>query len=148
MARKQIKLLRKKQPYLDITDREVRNVTLAGLCHDLGHGPFSHVFDGVFIPGLQRKASNSAEEVNGQPAYWRHEEGSTMMFRDLIESHPALAEQVSEQDIKDICSLILGKKSPGDVQRPWLFEIVSNSRNGIDVDKFDYLNRDSQKMKV
>ena len=71
-----------------------------------------------------------------------------MMFRDLIESHPALAEQVSEQDIKDICSLILGKKSPGDTQRPWLFEIVSNSRNGIDVDKFDYLNRDSQKMKV
>ena len=66
-----------------------------------------------------------------------------MMFRDLIESHPALAEQVSEQDIKEICNLILGKKKPGDEQRPWLFEIVSNSRNGIDVDKFDYLSRDS-----
>ncbi len=26
-----------------------------------------------------------------------------------------------------------------------MFEIVSNSRNGIDVDKFDYLNRDTQK---
>ena len=72
-----------------------------------------------------------------------------MMFRDLIESHPALAEQVSEQDIKDICNLILGeKKNAGDAQRPWLFEIVSNSRNGIDVDKFDYLSRDSQKMNV
>ena len=32
--------------------------------------------------------------------------------------------------------------------RPWCFEIVSNSRNGIDVDKFDYLSRDCQKINV
>ena len=30
--------------------------------------------------------------------------------------------------------------------RQWIFEIVSNPRNSIDVDKFDYLARDTNKM--
>ena len=32
--------------------------------------------------------------------------------------------------------------------RAFLYEIVSNSRNGIDVDKIDYLLRDTQKINV
>jgi len=34
------------------------------------------------------------------------------------------------------------------IGREWISEIISNSTNGIDVDKFDYMSRDTQKTNV
>lgn len=31
----------------------IKSITLAGLCHDLGHGPFSHLFDRNVIKNLE-----------------------------------------------------------------------------------------------
>ena len=45
LAGKMLLNIRSKQPELEITDREIMLVQLAGLCHDLGHGPFSHAFE-------------------------------------------------------------------------------------------------------
>ena len=47
-----IERLQQRQPELNITESDILCIKLAALCHDLGHGPFSHVFDGLFIPKL------------------------------------------------------------------------------------------------
>jgi HD superfamily phosphohydrolase len=53
IAKKLMNKLKKKQKYLEITSRDIQNVSIAGLCHDLGHGPFSHVFDNHFLRTLK-----------------------------------------------------------------------------------------------
>eukprot|EP00760_Papus_ankaliazontas_P015699 PhM_4_TR16672/c0_g1_i1/m.92996 len=128
---------------IDISDRDVLCVSIAGLCHDLGHGPFSHLFE-LYI--------NEARTRLGRPK-WHHEDCSLSMVRYLIkENNIPLADYgISEEDINFVCALIRGLKPneawPSGIGRTedkrFLFEIVSNKRNGIDVDKLDYFLRDS-----
>nr|CAG8441741.1 15563_t:CDS:10 [Entrophospora candida] len=104
-------------------------VTLAGLCHDLGHGPFSHIFDNHVIPTL-------IPDIE-----WKHEMASEMMFDHLVEHNEIVGIELSTDNVKFIKSLISGVNSSS--SRPdFLFDIVANKRNSIDVDKFDYLERD------
>ena len=153
LAHKLVAHLRAVQPELKITDEEVLCVTLAGLCHDLGHGIYSHLFDLKFI-----RRANPAAHASG----WEHEHASVAMLRYLIEDNDLRGEfahyGLHDEHIQFIQELILG--SADEAPRAWrwqgwppagtddvrdrgfLFEIVSNKRNGIDVDKFDYFARD------
>ena len=70
--------LRKNQPRLGITDSDILCVKIAGLCHDLGHGPYSHLYDGVFI----RRMHPNGIDKKGRK--WRHEDGSVLMFQHLL----------------------------------------------------------------
>ena len=67
------KLREKQQSQLEISDRDVFNVSIAGLCHDLGHGPFSHVFDNHFL----RTINPNTE--------WTHEGASTSLLRYMVD---------------------------------------------------------------
>ncbi|KDR74242.1 hypothetical protein GALMADRAFT_269180 [Galerina marginata CBS 339.88] len=120
--------LQKKQPALSITDRDVECVEIAGLCHDLGHGPWSHVWDGLFIP----------RALPGKK--WQHEDGSEMMFDALVKENDP---ERSLEDQNFIKALIAGDHKRTPHEKPFLFDIVANKRNGLDVDKFDYIHRDS-----
>uniref|UniRef100_A0A3B3WS05 HD domain-containing protein n=1 Tax=Poecilia mexicana TaxID=48701 RepID=A0A3B3WS05_9TELE len=94
LAGELLQTLKEKQRKLRIDERDVLCVQIAGLCHDLGHGPFSHMFDLMFIP-------------KARPGYdwsWPHH----------------------------------GRPR----EKAFLYEVVSNTRNKIDVDKWEYFARD------
>uniref|UniRef100_A0A3B3C9A9 SAM and HD domain containing deoxynucleoside triphosphate triphosphohydrolase 1 n=1 Tax=Oryzias melastigma TaxID=30732 RepID=A0A3B3C9A9_ORYME len=110
-----------------------------------GHGPFSHLFDQMFIP----QACPTEE--------WKHEDNSVKMFEYLIEKNGLTEdiEKLGEKALIFIKELILGEplqKTSKDSaawqydgrkeDKSFLYEIVSNKENGIDVDKFDYFARD------
>nr|XP_006003880.2 PREDICTED: deoxynucleoside triphosphate triphosphohydrolase SAMHD1-like [Latimeria chalumnae] len=135
--------LQEKQPELGIDHRDILCVQIAGLCHDLGHGPFSHLFDRKFIPQA-RPGLN-----------WKHEDASVQMFDHLITSNglkTSLEENglILPEDIIFIKEQIIGPIPESGTQSPsscsqstwpyegrpkeksFLYEIIANKRNDME----------------
>ena len=62
--------------------------------HDLGHGPYSHLFDRMIIPKLNKDAP------------WTHEDASEMLFDYLVEKNNI---DIEKEDSNIIKCLIKGK---------------------------------------
>lgn len=109
-------------------------VKIAALCHDLGHGPFSHVFDDVFIKNLPDKY-----KLQNKSNLESHEVRSCEIIKFIIKSDSLLNEIINDELIKFICDMI----NPSQDKNNFIYQIVSNNFNSVDVDKFDYIARDT-----
>jgi hypothetical protein len=124
------------QPELGITEDETLTVMLAGLCHDLGHGPCSHAFEHL---------------MHHIDPSWSHEQQSVTMLRYIF-TLPHMATSSLQPLVHAACELILGSAAMAPADWAWrgpqpgrefMFELISNARSGLDLDKIDYLKRDS-----
>ena len=135
-----------RQPELQVTASDILCVTLAALCHDLGHGPGSHMWDSTILKNVGVDMA--------------HEEMSLLIFDHIVtttrEKWRALQrtddpfDGLTEDDLKFVKAIIHPPKgeytveSVGrDPKKFFLMDIVSNKSNGIDVDRCDYIQRDT-----
>ncbi|XP_035244466.1 deoxynucleoside triphosphate triphosphohydrolase SAMHD1-like [Anguilla anguilla] len=147
----ELKQLEKPEEEVLITEEEGLCVQIAALCHDLGHGPFSHLFDDQFIPKVKGKLS--AEDTQDDPIGWTHEQRSQIMLEELIKNIEIKQDNERDDEYNKFIKFMTSSNlafikeliDPRDEKqhpKTFLYEIVSNKRNGIDVDKMDYFARD------
>lgn len=143
---KMVSSIAERQPELGVDTRDILCVTIAALCHDLGHGPGSHMWDSAI---LKRSGIDMP-----------HEEMSLLMFDHMVKStreRYALMrisedpfDGLTDNDLKFIKALIHPPKEEytlatvgRDTNKLFLMDIVSNKSNGLDIDRCDYIQRDT-----
>lgn len=142
LATQMISNIAKTQPELKITEEIIQLVGIAGLCHDLGHLLFSHLFDDHFID----KLINFKELAEKTPNVI-HENRSKFLLGYLVNKYSI---ELNKDQLKVVGDLINPKEAEYSKWKSkyqlgkWIFQIISNPVNSIDVDKFDYLTRDTQ----
>jgi HD superfamily phosphohydrolase len=102
-----------------VTDEEIDLARIAGLLHDVGHGPFSHVFEQLLIKNLEK----THEDITS----WIIEKGE-------------LSDKIAKIGYKpeEVAKLAVGKlHKPG---KAFLDQIISSA---VDVDKQDFIVRDT-----
>ena len=102
-----------------VTDEEMDMTRIAGLMHDVGHGPFSHVFEQLLIKDLDK----THEDITS----WIIEKGE-------------LSDKIAKMGYKpeEVGKLAVGKLHKSG--KAFLDQIISSA---VDVDKQDFIVRDT-----
>ena len=110
---------------VDITDNEATAAMAAILLHDVGHGPFSHVF----------------EEAGMLPKGMSHEDISLMMMYEIRDwfSSSLIALPKERAEASAIMNLAI-RIFKDEYEKHFLHQLISSQ---LDVDRLDYLCRDS-----
>ncbi|KAL5516340.1 hypothetical protein EMCRGX_G001635 [Ephydatia muelleri] len=139
LAGKLVKELKK--TFRGLTRTDILCVEIAGLCHDLGHGPYSHTFEDFFLQELDRdQIPEEYRECNHI-----HELISCKIIDQMFHKNRAhfRKHRLDENHIATIKALIKGERDSGFLaDKKFLYEVVANKFNEIDVDKWDYFTRD------
>ncbi len=136
LANKMLNGIDERQPEVEINERDRRCVGLAALTHDLGHGPFSHLFDTF----MHRQRPDLP---------WSHEAQSGVLLDDLLTEHQLWGKDgLVEEDVRLAKALIRGDFRQHTQEKRFIFDIVANQTNSLDVDKLDYLERDSYSLNI
>lgn len=122
------KMVDKLRKYKEISNELKELIQLGALYHDIGHSAYSHLFD-KFLEEKQIKT--------GIFQYHHHEERSKIFLRKINDRLKLL----TEEQVQFVERVIDGEIPEG--EPAYLYEIVANKKCGVDVDKLDYLERDS-----
>ena len=105
-----------------LSERQKEIVSIVGLLHDVGHGPYSHFFD-KYLKTIQTTLPLT------------HEERSCIIFKRMITKYKI---SLTQNEIDFITSSIQNPSNEN-----WYNSLVCNTVYHLDTDKLDYLVRDS-----
>jgi uncharacterized protein len=139
---------------LGLEDKEVQFVKVAGLLHDLGHGPFSHTMEKIFHDRIGKDHMEiTGDIITGKIDQW--EDG--FWDKQGVERGPTVPELLEKWDMnpKEISALICQEHTQTphgqetlNIQddqayfsnKQYLFQIIHSA---LDADQLDFLLRDS-----
>lgn len=107
-----------------LSERDVELISIIGLLHDIGHGPFSHTFD----YWMQNQSKSYIPKD--------HEDRSVMIFQHIVKKYNI---DITKEEVEWI-----GTRITHPPNEKWYDTLVCNPYSSFDTDKLDYLIRDAR----
>ena len=123
LSRTMAEHLRAKYPHI-VNNRDIELIGIAGLLHDIGHGPFSHVFDNL---------------LSSVPGVLSHELRGCAIIKNMVSKYNI---PMTGEELEEITKMIVPPKQS---TRNWKYQIVSGT---VDADRCDYIVRDSRNVGI